>query len=127
MASAAALASHAHDDRFESNQERLIDLVYLARQTMGNKSLETEILRLFKTQLELQLSSLSEPDDGQLRMRLHTIKGASGGVGAVEVGQLAATAEGFLIRGEEMPSGQIDGVKEAIRSTMDYIDQLLAE
>ncbi|MGJ8527600.1 Hpt domain-containing protein [Maritalea sp.] len=128
MASATAFAPHAQNNINEYGQERLIDLVYLARQTMGSKSLEIEILRLFKTQLEIHLDSFAESeDDGQLRMRLHTIKGASGGVGAFEIGQLAATAEAYLIKGEEIPDGQIDGLRQGIQSTVIYINQLLAD
>ncbi len=128
MASATALASHAQDSSVQNGHERLIDLVYLARQTMGSKSLEIEILRLFRTQLELHLTSLSkDEDEAQLRMRLHTLKGASGGVGAIEIRQLAARAETYLIDGENLPDGHIDGLRHAIQTTVDYIAQLLAE
>ena len=37
---------------------RPIDLVHLARQTLGDRSLEQEVLRLFLTQMEVYMLSL---------------------------------------------------------------------
>ena len=64
------------------NAGRPIDLVHLGRQTMGDRALEEEILKLFARQ------ALSMRDDlmtatGTARLRLaHTLKGSALSVGA---------------------------------------------
>ena len=74
------------------NASRPIDLAHLARQTMGDRALEQEILKLFVRQ------ALSIRDDlltakGNARLRLaHTLKGSALGVGAFT---LAEAVEGL--------------------------------
>src|SRR3954467_3199590 len=74
-----------------------VDLAHLARYTGGDKSLNTEILRLFDGQISemvVQLQSVLERRDQRTwRQVTHTIKGAARGVGAFAMGQAAADAE----------------------------------
>jgi HPt (histidine-containing phosphotransfer) domain-containing protein len=74
-----------------------IDLDHLARYTGGDKSLNSEILRLFNGQLGDMvgqlLTVLEQRDARQWRQVTHTIKGAARGVGAFAVGEAAAAAE----------------------------------
>ncbi len=75
-------------------RRRPIDLVHLARQTMGNRDLELEILKLFDTQLEGQVARVkSTESSADLALPLHTIKGMALGVGARAIEDLARRAE----------------------------------
>ena len=74
-----------------------IDLDHLARYTGGDKVLNAEILRLFDgqiTDMVTQLNSVrAERDAKRWREITHTIKGAARGVGAFDMGDVAAAAE----------------------------------
>lgn len=74
-----------------------IDLEHLARYTGGERGLNTEILRLFDTQVTgmvAELNSLlASRDNKRWREITHTIKGAARGVGAFGMGEAAAKAE----------------------------------
>ena len=74
-----------------------IDMHHLARYTGGDRTLNTEILRLFNGQLSTMvdqlLTVLAERDVRKWREVTHTLKGAARGVGAFAVGEAAAAAE----------------------------------
>ena len=74
-----------------------VDLSHLARYTGGDKTLNTEILRLFNGQVgdmvEQLLSVLQQRDARKWREVTHTLKGAARGVGAFAMGDAAAAAE----------------------------------
>ncbi|WP_127143297.1 Hpt domain-containing protein [Pelagibacterium montanilacus] len=73
---------------------RPIDLVHLARQTFGDRMLECEVLRLFEQQVRLYFDRVrTTTDREELAIGLHTLKGASAGVGAVVLADLAGSAE----------------------------------
>jgi HPt (histidine-containing phosphotransfer) domain-containing protein len=74
-----------------------IDMSHLARYTGGDRTLNTEILRLFNGQLNDMvgqlLAVLQQRDVRKWREVTHTLKGAARGVGAFAVGEAAAAAE----------------------------------
>jgi HPt (histidine-containing phosphotransfer) domain-containing protein len=74
-----------------------VDLNHLARYTGGDRTLNTEILRLFNGQLGEMvgqlLTVLEQRDARKWREVTHTIKGAARGVGAFAMGEAAAAAE----------------------------------
>jgi HPt (histidine-containing phosphotransfer) domain-containing protein len=74
-----------------------IDMSHLARYTGGDRTLNTEILRLFNGQLNEMVSQLlavlQQRDVRKWREVTHTLKGAARGVGAFAVGEAAAAAE----------------------------------
>jgi HPt (histidine-containing phosphotransfer) domain-containing protein len=76
---------------------KAIDLSHLARYTGGEKGLNGEILRLFESQIAGMVAELNglvqAPDGKRWREITHTIKGAARGVGAFEMGEVAAKAE----------------------------------
>ncbi|MFT6659368.1 Hpt domain-containing protein [Maritalea sp.] len=126
MANAASRVVQKSTGHTSEGHERWIDLVFLGRQTMGNKSLEIEILKLFRSQLDIHLSQLAHlEDDTQLRVRLHTIKGAAHGVGAIEVGQLAAKAEKELLDTGHVQPSAMNRLRYAVQQTSDFIGELL--
>lgn len=74
--------------------ERPIDLVHLARQTLGDRALEAEILRLFVAQTANVLARLRSAEDVRQRGDLaHTLKGSARAVGAWRVAVEAETCE----------------------------------
>ena len=74
-----------------------IDLDHLARYTGGDRTLNTEILRLFNGQVNSMvgelLAVLQQRDVRKWRQVTHTLKGAARGVGAFAMGEAAAAAE----------------------------------
>lgn len=74
--------------------ERPIDLVHLARQTLGDRALEQEILSLYVKQAQSLLERIRACGCGRDRADLaHTLKGSSRAVGAWQVAQAAEALE----------------------------------
>lgn len=111
------------------NFNRPVDLVHLARYTLGNRSLEREVLGLFHTQSEIYLQRLKEADaDKDWVDAAHTIKGSARGIGAWQVARSAEAAE--ALRGKTRKSGSLEVIKELeclIGDANGYIESLLAE
>lgn len=77
-----------------TSSERPIDLVHLVRQTLGDRSLEREILQLFSVQARTILAHLGVAETGRSRMELaHTLKGSARAVGAWRVADRAERCE----------------------------------
>lgn len=75
-----------------------IDLVHLGRQSLGDQSLEMELLELFDRQAARIAAELAMPDlaDGACGERsdlAHTLKGSAKAVGAWRVAEAAANYE----------------------------------
>ena len=75
------------------SRSRPIDLVYLAGQTMGDKSLEIEILQVFACQARRALQEMSEADRAIVIAAAHRLKGAASSVGAFTVADAAMRIE----------------------------------
>lgn len=72
---------------------RPIDLVHLARQTGGDKVLESEVLALFARQARQAVTQLGEVDSASRVELAHKLAGAAKGVGAFEVARCAEAIE----------------------------------
>lgn len=73
-----------------------IDLQHLDKYVCGDAGLLDEILTIFIDQASMLVSRLDPALDNETwRMTTHTLKGASRGVGAWKLGDLAETAEGL--------------------------------
>jgi HPt (histidine-containing phosphotransfer) domain-containing protein len=70
--------------------EKPIDLVHLARQTMGDKGLELEVLQMFARQARASMKDLASMEGAA---RAHRLKGSAQSVGATAVGKAAAALE----------------------------------
>ena len=105
-----------------------VDLAHLARYTGGDRTLNTEILRLFNGQLEEMVSQLltvlDQRDARKWREVTHTIKGAARGVGAFAMGAAAADAE--PVDPAANPDRAIE-VIEALRVQGDAVQAFIAE
>lgn len=111
------------------NCDRPVDLVHLARFTLGNRSLEREVLGLFHTQSEIYLQRLKEAKvDKDWIDAAHTIKGSARGIGAWQIAKSAEAAEG--LNGKTRKSGALQVLKELERligEANGYIEALLSE
>jgi hypothetical protein len=87
-----------------------IDLEHLDKYVFGDRALLDEILSIFIDQVSILVERMNvEAEDVDWREAAHTLKGASRGVGAFRLGDLAAEAEcmvgptGRILRGAHVP------------------------
>ena len=73
--------------------ERPIDLVHLARTTLGDRSLEREVLQLFDRQAALLIARMRSATPGGVVIIAHTMKGSARGIGAWRVARAAEAVE----------------------------------
>ena len=73
--------------------DRPIDLVHLARMTLGERSLEREVLSLFDRQSTLLLARMRSAAPGGMLTLAHTLKGSARGIGAWRVARAAEARE----------------------------------
>ena len=73
--------------------DRPIDLVHLARATLGDRSLEREVLQLFDRQSALLIARLRNAGPDGVAMIAHTLKGSVRGIGAWRVARAAEAVE----------------------------------
>jgi len=75
--------------------QRPVDLVHLARYTLGDAATEREVLALFRTQSHFLLKRLKETTDQASRQRtVSTLKASARGIGAWRVAFAAEQANG---------------------------------
>src|SRR5262245_21385158 len=73
--------------------ERPIDLVYLARTTLGESSLEREVLQLFEQQANLLVERMQAAPVEALSTLAHTLKSSARVIGAAQVARAAEGVE----------------------------------
>jgi len=112
----------------QPSRQRPIDRVHLARQCLGDAHLEEEILRLFDTTLASYFGRLQLAESfDDLAANLHAIKGASAGVGAVSVAELAQGMEAELRAGRPLKAEHIHDLGMAVEEVRGFIARFLAE
>jgi HPt (histidine-containing phosphotransfer) domain-containing protein len=73
---------------------KVLDLAHLARYTIGNRELEEELLRLFRSQLRAQVAAIAEaPDEEAWTFATHTLKGVAQSIGAWAIAETAERLE----------------------------------
>lgn len=113
--------------------DRLLDLDHLALYVGDDLKLRTEILLIYRDQLlALKERIIAHRDDHQLSAWsadswheiMHTLKGASRGVGVWQLGDLGEAGERFAdeVGGEVCP-----GRRETVNRFLDTADRVLAE
>jgi HPt (histidine-containing phosphotransfer) domain-containing protein len=109
--------------------QRPVDLVHLARYTLGNRALEREVLELFRTQSRLYLTRLKGAGNEKAwRDAAHTIKGSARGIGAWRVAKRAESAEG--LKGKTFKSSRenaVHSLEAEINETNGFIQALLID
>ena len=73
--------------------EAVIDLKHLFRMTLGDHSLEREVLALFDRQIDMLIARMSEVDPSCVGALAHTLKGSARGVGAWPMARAAEAVE----------------------------------
>lgn len=93
---AAANMAFGMPDNFSSSFEvssKPVDLAHLAKQTMGDKDLEIEILQLFARNTRMILHELANADKAKITALSHRLKGSADAVGAFKISVAAQTLE----------------------------------
>jgi len=74
-------------------RSRPVDLAHLARQTMGDRSLEQEVLALFVQQALSVRDKIADADVRERLLLAHGLKGSARGVGAFAIADCATAIE----------------------------------
>ena len=107
---------------------RPVDLVHLARYTLGDRTLEREVLELFCSHSSHQMACLGAAvgDADKWREAAHTIKGSARGIGAWKLADVAEEAELFRDDSETAYQGMVEKVRLKMAETNSYIQTLFA-
>ncbi len=102
-----------------------IDLVRLAANTLGNRDLEIQVLRLFVTQSTAAMKRLSEETDtGVVHDLVHTLKGSARAVGASAVAERCEELEQRL---DAAGAPDLSDLVQAVDEANGYIANLLTD
>jgi len=85
--------------KFE-HKPMIIDEDHLGRMTLGDRSLEREVLQIFARQTTLMLERISVAKPACAAAAAHTLKGSARGIGAWRVAQAAERLEQAVARGD---------------------------
>jgi HPt (histidine-containing phosphotransfer) domain-containing protein len=95
-----------------------IDREHLSRMTLGDRSLEREVLALFDRQAELLLTRMRKASPVVAAAAAHTLKGSARGIGAWRVANAAEALElaapGQMAEFKAALSAAVDESKSAI-------------
>lgn len=99
-----------------------IDLEHLEKYVLGDAALLDEILTIFIDQTSLGIDRMDPAQsDHDWRLAAHTLKGASRGVGAWTLGDIAERAEQLVGPGRVAPRQAIrDELQTAAEAAIDY-------
>jgi HPt (histidine-containing phosphotransfer) domain-containing protein len=99
-----------------AGDEPAIDVAHLRRMTLGDRSLEVQVLELFDRQSELLLARMGEVAPAAVASLAHTLVGSARGIGAMRVAAAAAALERAVTKTADLASAlqRLDGaVNEA--------------
>jgi HPt (histidine-containing phosphotransfer) domain-containing protein len=121
---ALSVASPAWQDGFKPSFERPLDLVHLARQTLGDRALEREVLALFRIQAQSIYRQMAEAPSSHRADLAHTLKGSARAVGAWQVAERAEACELANGATEKLWSECCSELHAAIVLALKAIDEL---
>jgi HPt (histidine-containing phosphotransfer) domain-containing protein len=104
--------------------EAAIDLAHLARMTLGEHSLEAEVLTLFDRQAIILLEHMREAAPQAVAAFAHTLKGSARGIGAWRVAAAAAAVETDAARAD---AGEVAGAVARLAAAVDEARAAIAE
>lgn len=90
-----------------------IDEEHLGRMTLGDRSLEREVLEIFARQSALMLARIVGGDQARAAAAAHTLKGSARGIGAWSVAQAAERLEAAVATGDNRALSAAIGELEA--------------
>lgn len=105
----------------------VLDRGHLSRMTLGNRSLEQEVLELFDRQAEILLVRMRKSDGAGVVALAHTLKGSASGIGAAEVARAAELTERAATGSAEECSAAIDRLAGAVDKARALIAELLSQ
>jgi chemotaxis protein histidine kinase CheA len=112
---------------FRGRATRPIDMMHLAKQALGDPGLELEILRAYSETMARHVDRLEQsttvPD---LLHNLHTIKGASVGVGAWSLAEHAHVMTTELNAGEPVNPERVEDIRMAVEEVQTFIADRIA-
>jgi HPt (histidine-containing phosphotransfer) domain-containing protein len=73
--------------------EPALDLAHLSRMTLGESSLEREVLDLFDRQADALLARMASEEPRKVAELAHTLAGSASGIGAWKVAETATAVE----------------------------------
>jgi len=103
---------------------RPIDLAHLARMTLGDLSLEREVLQLFERQAGMLLGRVRGGSPPAIAAIAHTLKGSARGIGAKRVASAAEAVEAASSAGDE---AMLDDAIARLREAADEARAVIAE
>lgn len=106
-------------------EDRPIDLVHLARTTLGDRSLEREVLQLFDRQSTLLIARMRTAAPGGVATLAHTLKGSARGIGAWRVARAAEALELAGARNSGEVGTALDRLSAAAEEACTVIAELL--
>jgi HPt (histidine-containing phosphotransfer) domain-containing protein len=92
-------------------REAAIDALHLARMTLGEPSLEREVLALFDRQAEMLLPRIRQGSASIVAATAHTLKGSALGIGAFAVARAAEAVE-------RAPDAELNAAVEALSEAL---------
>ncbi|MDR3471927.1 MAG: Hpt domain-containing protein [Devosia sp.] len=117
----------AHSD-VRRTPARPIDMMHLAKQALGDPGLELEILRAFSESTAKHFSGLENSTNlPDLLHHLHTLKGASIGVGAWSLAEHAHIMNRELKSGMRVDPELVEDIRMAVEEVQAFIAQRIAE
>lgn len=128
MALLSAAVEVTPDVESQARSARPVDLVHLAKQCLGDEALEREVLRLFDATIAdyyQRLTLATSFDD--LTLVLHSIKGASGGVGAWAIAEQAKAMEHEMRSGRPLSQEKIDDLGIMVGDVRNFIARMVGQ
>jgi len=112
------------DARLSAPVETVIDLAHLARMTLGERSLEAEVLTLFDRQAEILLAHMRDCAPAAVAAFAHTLKGSARGIGAWRVAAAADAVEMNVIAAN---AGGVAGAVARLSAAVDEAEAVIAD
>ena len=85
-----------------AGEEPPIDIAHLGRMTLGDRSLEIQVLELFDRQAEMLMARMREVAPAGVASLAHTLSGSARGIGAWRVAAAAAALERAVAEAGEL-------------------------
>ncbi len=105
--------------------EPAVDLAHLSRMTLGENSLEREVLSLFEHQADMLLARMASGEPRMVAALAHTLAGSASGIGAWKVAEAAAAVERAATRpGAIALTAVMDHLAAAVAEVHAAIDEL---
>lgn len=111
----------------DADSAAALDRSHLRRMTLGDRSLENEVLQLFDRQAELLIERMRSGDGAVVGALAHTLKGSAAGIGAGQVAHAAEAAERAAGGQPGDCSLAIDRLAKAVDEARALIAELLRE